>query len=340
MTQREQAPGAAEAGSEDADMARVLLAAGQRPQPPAEMTRAVHAAVREEWRLLVEKRSRQRRWAAFAAAASVAALALALWAAGPLRAAPGPAVASVVRANGATVRVAGIGFRSHAVREGRALHSGDVLATDRGGHMALALADGTSVRIDSDTQAELAAADRIVLSRGALYVDAGSSGGQSRLEIGTPFLSVRHLGTRYEVRILPKQVQVSVRDGRVRVQPATGHALEGDAGERLLISGSGEVERSQVAPYDSQWSWTAQAAPPFEIDGQPLAAYLEWAGHELGRPVVFSSPQARATAEHVLLSGSASGLTVTEALTAVLSTTSLRSRERDGALVIEAAATH
>lgn len=338
MAREEQTTTSAGRANDEAAMVRVLLAAGQRPRPPEDVTRAVRAAVREEWRRTVEVRARQRRWTALAAAAAVAALALALWTTGPLRSAPAPVVASVVRSSGSVDVDAGLWSRMRAVRERQELRAGEELTTGRDGQAAVELADGTSVRLDRDTRIALAAPGRFVLSRGGLYVDSGRTGERHSLEIETPLLSVRHLGTRYEVRVLPEQVRVSVREGRVRVQPREGRALEGDAGERLLVSSSGKVERSSVAPYDPQWSWAATTAPPFEIDGRPLPAFLQWAGHELGRPVVFASPQARATAEGIVLSGSASGLSVTEALAAVLSTTPLRSRERQGVLVIEAAA--
>jgi hypothetical protein len=57
-------------------------------------------------------------------------------------------------------------------------------------------------------------------------------------------------------------------------------------------------------------------------------------GRELGREIVFATPESESEAERAVLSGSVNGLAPGEALAAVLPTTSLRSSERDGKIEI------
>jgi len=62
--------------------------------------------------------------------------------------------------------------------------------------------------------------------------------------------------------------------------------------------------------------------------------FLTWAARETGREVLFATPESEAEASRVMLSGSIEGLTPEAALTAVLSTTSLRGEDHDGKLFI------
>ena len=107
------------------------------------------------------------------------------------------------------------------------------------------------------------------------------------------------------------------------------------ARDQLLVSASGLRARTSISPDSPEWEWAVDAAPAFAINGRPLAEFLDWAGRELGREIVYSTAEARAEAAQAILSGSIAGLTPREALAAVLPTTRLRSAQRDGQIVIE-----
>ena len=49
----------------------------------------------------------------------------------------------------------------------------------------------------------------------------------------------------------------------------------------------------QSASYGETWDWIASTTPAIDIEGRPLADFLAWAGRELGREVVFASPELR-----------------------------------------------
>jgi ferric-dicitrate binding protein FerR (iron transport regulator) len=116
---------------------------------------------------------------------------------------------------------------------------------------------------------------------------------------------------------------VSVREGRVRVTSPTSSNM-GEAGQVLRLTTAGELSRSALPATDPHWDWALQAAPDFDIDNQSLATFLQWIARETGRQLVYSTPQAEATAGTVKLRGSIAGLDADVALNTVLATTQFR----------------
>jgi ferric-dicitrate binding protein FerR (iron transport regulator) len=215
------------------------------------------------------------------------------------------------------------------------VHAGATLITGANGFLALRLPDGVSLRLDHDTRIEFVDAGHVDLLSGAVYVDAGTTPSASRsLRVGTPAGVVWHVGTQYEARIVKGATRIRVREGRVDVMPEQGTAQSAHVGEELLVSTSGNVARGSIAPSDPGWQWAAKAAPSFEIDGRPVHEFLIWVGREVGREIVFLTPQSKAEAERAVLSGSVDGLAPAEALAAVLPATSLRGEQRDGKIEI------
>ena len=134
--------------------------------------------------------------------------------------------------------------------------------------------------------------------------------------------TIDHVGTEFEVLSNQQVVRIRVREGRVQLRSESGRTLL-DAGTQLTANADGSVVRKGIESYGEDWSWVAQLAPDYEIEGQPLLNFLQWAARELGRPVKFSDPHAREVAEHTILHGSVKGREPMDALSTVLSTTSL-----------------
>jgi ferric-dicitrate binding protein FerR (iron transport regulator) len=312
----------------DEDIARVLKAAGPREHAPAEVERAVREHLRGEWREIVaERQGRRRRWTGFALAASVAVAAVSAWllAAQPQGAAEPVATMAVALDD---VRVRGSWWDGWEVATaGRTLKAGESIETGANGRAALSLPGIASARLDHDTRVRLASADRILIDRGALYVDAGvESPADSRLVVETPAGAVRHVGTQYEVRVDGRAVRLRVREGRVEWRSPSGAVERGDAGDQLTIAADGAVSRAGAARYGETWDWIASTTPAIDIEGRPLAEFLSWAGRELGREVAYETPGLAADAARIVVHGSVAGLTPAEALDAVLATTSVRGR--------------
>lgn len=321
---------------DEAAIAGLLQRVGARPGPTDAVTRQVHDAVEAEWRELVAARRRrhaQSRW--FAAAASVAVVAVGAWLAWPsTRVAPvtvatiGPVVGEVeLRDGDGPWRAAGTG---------NAVTSESTLRTGRDGLAALALANGVQVRLDSGTELAMNDRDSARLASGAVYVDAGHGGARAdAFVVDTPLGNVSHLGTQYFARLDGGALDVAVREGRVEVRDG-GQAFVADAGERLTLRGA-EVTRSTISPTSPQWDWIGGVTPPYSIEGRTVAEFLGWAGRETGRSVVFATPADAELAGRVTLSGTVEGLPPRQAVDAVLATTSLTARYAEGHIEVAAA---
>lgn len=308
-----------ETPSDEAALAGLLKAAGPRDEPPAEFARELKASLHAEWHATLAQRQARKRWqfaGAMAASVAVAAVALGLWQAAPVDV----PVAQVVQSSG-------------NVQAASSLSPGDRVTTAADGRVALALGSGLSVRVDGNSELTIEAGDRIVVTRGAVYVDAGAASGNRPLVLATPYGDVRHLGTQYEVRVLDDALRVSVREGRIELRREDG-SLQGTAGERLLVSATGNVERTSLAADAEDWAWASSIVPAFEIDNRPLTEFLVWAGRETGRDIVFASPSAQAQAAQVVLRGSVAGLTPDQSIDAVLATTTLKVARSPGEITI------
>jgi len=101
-------------------------------------------------------------------------------------------------------------------------------STATGERRTLALADGTSVQLNTDSAVEvkLSGSQRlIVLTRGEILISTGTDAAAPARRpfwVDTPFGRLQALGTRFAVRLEPNAVQVSVDEGRVGLYPRAG----------------------------------------------------------------------------------------------------------------------
>lgn len=314
---------------DDADeqrMAELIRNAGARVQPDAATREAVRAAVHAEWRAVVATRRRdhQRRWGWSLAAAAVVAAA-ALWLVVPQLMPAGAMLAEVTRVSGPVrIRAAGLLRSTTDAEAGASLGVGAELRTAAGGRAALRMG-AASVRLDEGSVVVLAAADRLVLREGAVYVDTGEDGADP-LRVETPLGTVEHLGTQYETRIAADTLRVSVREGRVRLR-GEGQEIDSVAGQRVTLQQGGVVRRQAIERNAADWAWAGEIAPAFDIENRSLAEFLRWVSRETGLQLAYASAQVEQTAGTVVLRGSIEGLTPAQALAAVLATTTLQSRQ-------------
>jgi ferric-dicitrate binding protein FerR (iron transport regulator) len=313
-------------------------------EPAPEVRERIRAVVAAEWRTAVApvRAAPVRRWQrpalGVAAGLAAAAVALAVYQSGSPE--PAPVVARLSRQSGEVEAGAAEGWLP--VSAGQALTAGQKLVTGRGGRAALALPRGVTLRLDTDTRITLAGIDRVIVERGAVYLDSGQRPAPGPgVQIDSAFGSTRHLGTQYEVRVNAEQMVVSVREGLVAVD-GSGAARSGPrtvarAGEQLAVQGSGAIARSTVDKRDPRWNWIAGVTPPFAIEDRPLSEFLAWVCRETGRELAYDSPAVEATAGQIVLRGSVAGLSPEEALTAVMATTNLTYSDDDGRLVVRAA---
>lgn len=230
------------------------------------------------------------------------------------------------------------------VSAGQSLVVGQELVTGPDSKAALTLGDGVTLRLATNTRISLAGIDRIGVARGAVYLDAAPrSASRAAVQIDSAFGSTRHLGTQYEVQVLPDEMRVSVREGRVELAPATAGPVAAkatpavaQAGEQLRTGAAGGVERGVIDKRDPRWDWITDVTPPFAIEDRKLSEFLAWVCRETGRDLVFATPQAQASADGIILRGSVAGLAPDDALAAVMATTNLTFSDDNGKLTIRA----
>jgi ferric-dicitrate binding protein FerR (iron transport regulator) len=286
---------------------------------------------------MVAERVRRRRVRTFAAAASVATVAVLGGIVLLSGSTSGQHLAQVARIDGRVTRDAGLLQPSRALIADAGIYVGDEISTSDDARVAFSFGNGFSLRLDTNSRVQVVAADRVLLERGALYIDAApGERTATNFIVDTRIGAVRHLGTQYEVRTIAEGIQVSVREGRVAIDK-DGVLHAGEAGEQLSIKENGTVDRSNLAPDDRLWQWTNQVAPIFNIENRPLVEFLDWLARETGDSIEYATPQAQQEAQQTILRGSIDGLEPQAALAAVLATTALQAND-DGAnrLVISA----
>ena len=300
---------------------RLLELAGPRRAPADDHYSRARQAVRAVWQDEVRRTRRVRAaWTASVSLAAAAVLLLAIASRPP--AAPAPETI-VGHHNGVPLRL------------------GSVLRTEPALRTAFELVNGSEVRLDVNSEIAFDGVAAIALRRGALFVDTGSAVGAERaVEIRTPLGNVRDIGTRFEVRLLglpakagsyDSSMRTRVRDGLVRVTTATTSAT-GERGTELVAFADGAIGRATTSLSGPEWDWVTLAAPPFDLDGKTLAAFLAWVAREGGWDVRFENDTLAAAASTIIINGSVDGLTPEEALRSVLATCGLTHRI-DGTVV-------
>jgi hypothetical protein len=299
---------------------RLLELAGPRRAPADDHYSRARQAVHTAWQTEVRRTRRARAaWTAGVSLAAAALLVLAIVSRQPAAPAPDTIVG---RHNGMPIRL------------------GSVLRTEPAVRTALQLANGTEIRMDVNGEIAFDDVGAIALRRGALFIDTGSAEGPDRaIEIRTPLGIVQDIGTRFEVRLfdLPAKagshdrLRTRVRDGIVRVTTAT--TMEsGERGTELVALADGAIRRAATSLSGPDWDWVTLAAPPFDLDGKTLAAFLTWVAREGGWDVRFENDTLAASASTITINGSVEGLTPEEALRSVLATCGL-SHQTDGNVV-------
>jgi ferric-dicitrate binding protein FerR (iron transport regulator) len=236
---------------------------------------------------------------------------------------PSPAnIASVARLAGAVEYRHGQDRAWQPLQVASTLQEGDEVRTAADGRVALELADGLDVRLDTATTLAFDDAEEARLSAGRVYVDAGAAGAGARdFVVATALGRVRHLGTQYMAGLdRGGGLVVAVREGSVAVEDGREPVIA-RAGESLEVGQDGRVARGTVAAHGEHWAWAQSIVPEFAIDGRTHDEFLGWAARETGAQLVYGSADAAREAERIELKGSVSGLPPEAAVAAVLTTT-------------------
>jgi ferric-dicitrate binding protein FerR (iron transport regulator) len=330
---------------DDETMARLLKLAGRSEPISSEIEDRVYRAVRQEWVASTSKpdstrvytnvrrewnktparRSRVRRWAMPLAIAASTILAITV----VLQ--PAPPVENPVPIGTVAKNVAPQAGRNDV---GSEIFVGDRLTTGTDGGMSLRLSNAESLRLDENTTLVVMANNRFKLVEGRVYADTGNFMYRDKgLVIDTPMGVVTDVGTQFSVDLDAGLLDVAVREGRVDVLN-DGRELVAVAGERMRIESGREATFEDIAAHDDYWEWVSMLAPAYDIENRSLLDFLRWAARETGYELVFETNGLRMSAMRTDLHGSVEGFEPTEAIGAVLSTTTFNYRFDGEKLVI------
>ncbi|NND45894.1 MAG: FecR domain-containing protein [Xanthomonadales bacterium] len=316
-------------------LAPLFRHADARPRPPAADEAQVRAAVRAKWQRMTQRR--RQRIAGFALAATIV-LAVSVVLLLPATKAPIPAgpLATVSSQSGEIlVRAAGMPDGAARPLAQSSLASGEWVRTGEASALAVTWTDGTSLRLDANTELRLVSAQVIELLDGRVYVDTGPeqrAPAVTGFEVHTRAGTVRHIGTQYLVALSAARLAVSVREGRVELHDANESATA-NQGEQLVLTGAGTLQRHEIRTHGELWHWAEQAAPPLELDGMSAATFVQWAARETGRAVSYRDEAARALAEATRLHGTVTQAP-THALELMLQTSDLEQHVINGTISI------
>ena len=250
--------------NDEEQLAALLRLAGPRPRVSDERTARVRAAVHEEWRRGVRRRT----YVKWLAVAAVAILAVVLFV--PRRTttttAPPALVAQVQAIRGTTTPPLAAQAKIAEATWIETL-AGSTLSLDWNG-ATLRLGEGTRVRLDSNQIA--------TLERGAIYFDGAHTG----VAIHTKFGEIRDIGTQFEVRLTEDALRVRVREGRIDLR--RGNRVDVAEAATELIADATGVQKNAIAISGAEWKWIEDAAPPLRLEGLTLREAVTRVAREKG----------------------------------------------------------
>ncbi len=312
---------------------KLIQWAGKRERVDALRAARVRATVHARWQDSVQSnRPRRPNWAWIAmasAAVVVAGFGLRMLLAPPGNLPGGLTMPRVVAISGE----AWVGEVRLAMGDTIPLLS--AILTGPAGRVALELNHGASVRLDHATRLIFTSQTIATLEAGAVYVDSGrqTPGPEPALEVRSDWGIVRELGTQFQVRLTEAFQAVGVREGAVTLNSGKG-SFQVEAGTTLTLSSDGPV-RSESAADGPQWSWVTRVSPPQDLQGRTLLSFLEWVCREKGWRLSFADTRVAGATRETTISGSTAGLSLDEALEAVLAATPFTYQAADGLLAID-----
>lgn len=297
----------------------LVHSAGPRALPDGERMAQARLAVHAEWRASLEGPRRERRW--WLSAAAVVAIAIGVGIVMSLQPAPAVQVATTSRVVGTVTvqRPARTNIRSAALRGEERLLAGDRLKSEAESRALIRWERGALIRVDQHSEVKLESDRTLRLEQGALYVEVDEQAGIApEITVLTALGTVRHVGTRFEVRVTEGSMRVRVRDGTAVFKGGSLAATLIGTGQQLSVDGDrARLEQGPPAS-DPSWDWTRRIAPSFAIEGRSVFDALEWLGRESGLEIRYADDTVQAQAQTVILHGSIEGFPVREALIAVL----------------------
>ena len=290
------------------DVGRLVHYAGAREAVDSERMELARARVAAHWDNVVAERRRGRmiaRQRLLAVAASLVAAVGATFVYVQLTGTPaGIALAMVDRVIG------NVAIANEPAAHDAAIEKDTLIETGNDGRIALRLAGGQSLRIDTESRLVVHSGNHVSLQQGGVYIDTEGAIDVLPVLVTTPLGTARDVGTQFQVRLSAAVLSVGVRDGMVQVATEDQQSLAVNKGRYLELASSGVKTERQVDSDDPSWDWIETIAPEFAIEGATLRQYLEWFSNERGIELNWEDGLSEQNADKIVLSGSISGETL------------------------------
>ena len=295
--------------SADDVLEQLLRTATPRPVPSREDAVIARQAVRAEWQSVTHRRKSRRRVVALAMAASVLLGVFVVFNTLQAPAIEAVRVALIDKSFG-SIYLLGESSELKESSDLRNVLSGQTIVTGNDAGMALAWANGGSLRVDGNTRVEFTSADAITLKSGRIYFDsrpaalAGVNGAAAvgTFEVRSDHGVVTHVGTQFMAGVEPESLTVSVREGEVAIE-GEFYSYQAAPGEQVQLTGRQQPSVLSVSRHGDYWDWVALTSPPVNVDGRSLHEFLTWACREMGLELQYQGQAERVARHDAILKG-------------------------------------
>jgi hypothetical protein len=279
----------------DESLEQLLGKATPRPVPDPAVTAAARESVRAEWQTVSGRYRTRKRAIRFAVAATVVLGFFALFNTFRSNEVEAVQVASMQKSFG-SIYVLGEQSQMTLASDLRAVHAGQTIVTGDDAGIALLWGRGGAVRLDRKTELEFRDDSSVFLRRGQIYFDSMPSdltadvtgGGRDSFEVETPLGAVSHVGTQFMTAVTSSTLTVSVREGTVEVS-RDDERFVAERGKQVSFTAGAAVLVLDIPEYGAAWDWIVATSPAISLDGKSADDFLQWAGRELGREIVYAS---------------------------------------------------
>ncbi|MCX7554198.1 FecR domain-containing protein [Marinicella sp. S1101] len=316
------------------DIKSLLKKVDSRTTPSEEMSVVAKENVRRHWQQMVVKKKQPNKqryvWAMAASVVFAAVLTIfTLQQQEPILVAK--QIASISGFSGSVqFKTKGKAWQSLAIET--EFNANTTIKTSDSGYLALTLADRSELRVDNNTELTIDSGT-INLIKGNIYHDTDDVTQTLPLLIQTNQGIVQHVGTRYVVSQKADQLNVAVRNGKVKFTATSDqnkqHTINAN---QLLTSSDAMIQVSAVNPYDSVWGWTFKSQANYQLDGKSLYEFVTWFARQTGLDVDWSGLQSNA--KRIRLSGNIKNISSDQAIKTVFLSTQLNYNINNGVLQI------
>ena len=294
------------------DIGRLIQFAGARDTIDVERLEKARRRVGAHWEQVVAEQRHGGVRAQFRYVAAAASIVVAvgasflLWRAVDV----GPAIASA-----SIDRVLGeVTVANEVATKGDVVGEDALIATGPNSRIALRMAGGQSLRVDTSSQLLVHSSNHVSLQSGGVYIDTDIASSSLPIMVSTPFGVARDVGTQFQVRLAESVLIVGVRDGVVEVAQAGQRSLSVNKDRFVELDMNGKKAERILSADDPSWDWVETVAPEFDIQGESLHRYLTWYAGQRGVELVWADDASEAKAERIELAGSIANTTLHESL--------------------------